>query len=151
MAYENTKELILHGQRVFNLAIMKVVQMDCGIKVEVISYSLTDKTLGNSLPSFKSTISSSSCCFSSFCTPFYAIITATVRHFGVQGVSPNPGHCPPQLSSHLPLPFVFSAPSSQVAAMATEIYHMYLQQFWLSLNSGFTHIWDKSALLWKKK
>lgn len=146
MVYQNIKELITHGQLVFNLAIMKVAKMSCGIKAKLVSYSLTDNRLTNSLPSFKLTISSSSCCFPSFCTPLYAIIPDTVRHFHVQRVSANPGHCPHQPSSQLPLPFVFSALSSQVAA-TIEIYHIYLQQFWLYLNSSFTHIWSKPALL----
>lgn len=53
MAYENIKELTCHGQLIFSLAIMKVVKMACGIKAKVVSYSLTDNRLTNSLPSFK--------------------------------------------------------------------------------------------------
>lgn len=98
MVYQNIKELITHGQLVFNLAIMKVAKMACGIKAKLVRYSLTDNRLTNSLPSFKWTISSSSCCFSSFCTPLYAIIPDTVRHFHVQRVSANPAPTSPPAS-----------------------------------------------------
>lgn len=50
--YKNIKELVSHGQLVFNLEVMQGVKMaslaEGGIKVKVVSYSLTDKRLSNS-------------------------------------------------------------------------------------------------------
>lgn len=156
MAYENIKELISHGQLVFNLTIMQVVKIaslaECGIKVKVVSYNLTDKRLGNSLSSLNKQFNLVHVVFLRF-----ALITLCYNHshsetfWYPREYLQTLGTAPTSALARLPLPFVFSAFSSQVAATATEICQIYLQQFWLFLNFGFTPIWDKSALLWKKK